>query len=48
MLDSETHIARTLTDMNEPFVCHTISLNIYARDIGSHEIHMLRAVEERF
>ena len=48
MLDSETHIARTLTDMNEPFVHHEISLNIYTRDIGSREIHMLRAVGERF
>ena len=48
MLDSETHIAHTLIDMNEPFVRHKILLSIYARDISSREIRMLRAVGERF
>ena len=42
MLDSMTHIAHALTDMDEPFVRYKTLLNIYGRDPGSREIRILR------
>ena len=42
MLDSMTHIARAITDMDEPFVRYKTLLNIYGRDPGSREIRILR------
>ena len=42
MLDSMTHIARALTDMDEPFVRYKTLLNVYGRDPGSREIRILR------
>ena len=42
MLDSMTHIARALADMDEPFVRYKILLNVYGRAPDSREIRILR------
>ena len=42
MLDSMTHIARALADMDEPFVRYKTLLNVYGRAPDSREIRILR------
>ena len=42
MLDSMTHIARALADMDEPFVRYKTLLNVYGRAADSREIRILR------
>jgi hypothetical protein len=42
MLDSTTHIARALTELDEPFVRYKILLHIYNRSPDSREIRILR------